>query len=198
MGHQITDLILIANEVVEETSRAGMKGAVLKLDFEKTYDKVSQDFLNFVLEKKGFDNCWKKWIKGCVASTSFSVLINGKPRDRFFGSRGRELSEDADMLENLASFKLWEGLEDRRIWLGDEAELSVKSMAADLSLGKSLVLVPFFVAVWKSSVPSKVQIFAWLVALKRVNTVDCVQKLNPTHIAFAEHLPSLFQSGRGC
>ena len=54
-GHQITDLILIANEVVEETNRARRKGTVLKLNFEKAYDKVSWSFLDFVLEKKGFD-----------------------------------------------------------------------------------------------------------------------------------------------
>ena len=51
-GPEITDLILIANKTVEEFSRAGKKYAVLMLDFEKAYDKVNWDFLDFALEKK--------------------------------------------------------------------------------------------------------------------------------------------------
>ena len=40
-GRQITDLILVADEVVEEMRRGRRKGVVLKLDFERAYDKVS-------------------------------------------------------------------------------------------------------------------------------------------------------------
>lgn len=57
MGNrQISDLILIANEVVEEYRLSKKKGAVPKIDFEKAYDKVKWGFLDFLLEKKGFDS----------------------------------------------------------------------------------------------------------------------------------------------
>ena len=39
-----TDLILIANEVVQECQRSRKEGPVLKLDFEKAYDRVEWDF----------------------------------------------------------------------------------------------------------------------------------------------------------
>lgn len=37
---QIHDALLVANEVVEYTPALHVKGVVLKLDFEKTYDRV--------------------------------------------------------------------------------------------------------------------------------------------------------------
>ena len=53
-GRQILDAVLIANEIVDEKRRSGEEGIVLKIDFEKAYDHVSWDFLDHVLEKKGF------------------------------------------------------------------------------------------------------------------------------------------------
>ena len=88
----------------------------------------------------------------------------------------RESCEATVMMGVLDSFKLWEGLEDRRMWLGS---FSVKSMAGNLSSAASLPPVPFFNAEWKSSVPNKVQIFSWMVAIKRLNTADQVQKHDP-------------------
>lgn len=87
-GSQILDPILIANEVVEEYRSSGKEGLVFKIDFENTYDHVDWEFLVFVLWKKGFGDRWRKWIKGCLQSTNFSILINGRPRGKFTASRG--------------------------------------------------------------------------------------------------------------
>ena len=48
------DTVLIANEIVDEKRRLGEEGVVFKIDFEKTDDHVNWDFLDHVLEKKGF------------------------------------------------------------------------------------------------------------------------------------------------
>ena len=61
---------------------------MLKIDFEKAYDMLDWNFLDFVMEKKGFDTKWRKWVKGCLSSVSFSVIINGKERKHFSSSRG--------------------------------------------------------------------------------------------------------------
>ena len=55
-GRQILDAVLIANEIVNEKRRLGKEGVVFKIDFEKAYDHVSWDFLDHVLEKKGFSH----------------------------------------------------------------------------------------------------------------------------------------------
>ena len=85
---QILDLILIANEVVEEYRIKKNEGIVFNIDFEKAYNHVSWEFLDFVLERKGFGERWRKWIRGCLISAIFSVIINGKPRGHFGATRG--------------------------------------------------------------------------------------------------------------
>ena len=85
---QILDVVLVANEVVEEYRRGNKGGLVFKIDFEKAYDNVTWDFLDFVLQRKNFGCKWRSWIRGCLLSVSFSVVINGRPRDKFKGFKG--------------------------------------------------------------------------------------------------------------
>ena len=59
-GRQILDAVLIANEIVDERRRSREEGVVFKIDFEKAYDHVRWDFLDQVLEKKGFSPRWRK------------------------------------------------------------------------------------------------------------------------------------------
>ncbi|KAM7498116.1 hypothetical protein LguiA_022530 [Lonicera macranthoides] len=87
-GRQILDLVLIANESVEEYRGKNKEGVVFKIDFEKAYDHVEWDFIDHVLENKGFGARWRKWIKGCLSSSNFSVMVNGRPRGIFNASRG--------------------------------------------------------------------------------------------------------------
>ena len=41
-----------------------------------------------MLEQKNFGNKWRWWIRGCLSSVSYSVLINGRPREKFKGFKG--------------------------------------------------------------------------------------------------------------
>ncbi|RVW74639.1 Transposon TX1 uncharacterized 149 kDa protein [Vitis vinifera] len=87
-GRQILDAVLIANEIVDEKRRSGEEGVVFKIDFEKAYDHVSWDFLDHVLEMKGFGLRWRKWMRGCLSSVSFVVLVNGNAKGWVKASRG--------------------------------------------------------------------------------------------------------------
>lgn len=64
----------------------GYKGGVFKLDFEKGYDRVSWDFLDLMLYRKGFGERWRQWIRGCQSYSYFSVMVNGLPREWFSSS----------------------------------------------------------------------------------------------------------------
>ena len=57
-GRQILNVVLIANEVVDEKRRSREEGVVFKIDFEKAYDLVDWDFLDHVLEGKGLSLRW--------------------------------------------------------------------------------------------------------------------------------------------
>ena len=43
-GRQILDVVLIANEVMDEKRRSRKEGVVFKIDFEKAYDHVDWGF----------------------------------------------------------------------------------------------------------------------------------------------------------
>ena len=45
-------------------------------------------FLDKVLERKGFGSRWRSWISGCLATSTFSVIVNGEPKSWFHGERG--------------------------------------------------------------------------------------------------------------
>jgi hypothetical protein len=52
-GRNILDGVLTLHETVHELHRKQMNGIILKIDFEKTYDKVKLCFLQHSLRMKG-------------------------------------------------------------------------------------------------------------------------------------------------
>ena len=61
---------------------------MFKVDFEKAYDSVSWHFLFYMMRRMGFHEKWIGWIKGCLSSTSISILVNGSPTSEFKPQRG--------------------------------------------------------------------------------------------------------------
>lgn len=85
---QILDVVLVANEAVEEYRSKKKERLVFKVDFEKAYDNVHWSCLEKIMERKRFRLRWRKWIKGYVTTATYSIMINGKPRGRFGATRG--------------------------------------------------------------------------------------------------------------
>lgn len=80
------DAILMANELVDSRVRSNAPAILCKLDIQKAYDHLNWMFLLETLFKRGFGARWLRWMKCCISTVKFSVLVNGSPT-RFFSSQ---------------------------------------------------------------------------------------------------------------
>uniref|UniRef100_A0A453KRM5 Reverse transcriptase domain-containing protein n=1 Tax=Aegilops tauschii subsp. strangulata TaxID=200361 RepID=A0A453KRM5_AEGTS len=79
-------------------------GIVLKLDFEKAYDKVNWDFLLECHKMRGFNEKWCGWIGQILRNGIVSVKINNTLGPYFQSSKGvRQGDSISPFLFNLAA-----------------------------------------------------------------------------------------------
>jgi hypothetical protein len=61
-GHNIMEGVIVLHETIHEMHRKKQSGVILKLDFEKAYDKLNWNFIQQTLRMKGFSPIWCKWV----------------------------------------------------------------------------------------------------------------------------------------
>ncbi|XP_057252132.1 secreted RxLR effector protein 78-like [Beta vulgaris subsp. vulgaris] len=86
----IQDNVLLAHEVFHSfKNKKGTSGwLAIKLDMEKAYDRLEWNYIFTTLEKLGFCDRWIEWLRQCISTVSFSVLVNGIPGETFVPQRG--------------------------------------------------------------------------------------------------------------
>ena len=62
-NRNIINGVLALHEILHETKRRKEIGVILKLDFEKAYDKVNWAFLFVILKLSGFFEKWCTWMQ---------------------------------------------------------------------------------------------------------------------------------------
>ena len=79
---------IISQKRLQLRLESKIPGVICKLDIEKAYDNVNWEVLLKLLKKMGFGEKWCSWIRTCISTVQFFVLVNGSPADFFGNSRG--------------------------------------------------------------------------------------------------------------
>ena len=84
----ILESVVVAHEIVHSIHSSHVPGVVLKLDYEKAYDRVSWDFLFEVLKTRNFSPVWTNWMELLVKGGSVGVNLNGEESSFFSPGKG--------------------------------------------------------------------------------------------------------------
>jgi hypothetical protein len=87
-GRYILESVVVAHEVVHNIHKRKEPGVILKLDYEKDYDKVNLDFLFEILTTRGFCSRWIGWVESLIKGGSVGVILNGQESSFFKTGKG--------------------------------------------------------------------------------------------------------------
>jgi hypothetical protein len=87
-GGYILESVVTAHEILHSVHHSKSQGFVLKLDYEKAYDKINWEFLIDILEKRGFGGKWIDWIRCILHRGYVGLTINNYEREFFQTRKG--------------------------------------------------------------------------------------------------------------
>jgi hypothetical protein len=67
LGRNILEGVVMLHETIHEIHRKKMSGVIMKLDFEKAYNKVIWEFMEQTFRIKGFSQKWCNWKTSLLA-----------------------------------------------------------------------------------------------------------------------------------
>lgn len=88
-GRHIGENVLLASELIKNYNKASChRSGMLKVDIRKAFDTVCWDLVLKILEAQNFAPLFISWIRECITSPRFSVVINRELAGFFEGKKG--------------------------------------------------------------------------------------------------------------
>jgi hypothetical protein len=87
-GRYILESVVAEHEIIHEVYKRKDAGVILKLDYEKAYDRVSWSFLEDMLSSRGFSPKWISWIRSLVQGGSICIRMNDENSGFFKPGKG--------------------------------------------------------------------------------------------------------------
>lgn len=87
-GRYILDNVLLSQEIIHHAVDTQQPGVIIKIDFEKTYDKINWSYILKVLTCRHFPAKWVTWIKMWLTSSQTSIYVNNQMTPYFKCQRG--------------------------------------------------------------------------------------------------------------
>jgi len=115
-GRTIHDCLAWSFQFLHLCHHSKKKIIILKLDFEKAFDRVEHQAILEILKHKGFSEKWVSWVQNLLSTTSSAVLLNGIPGKNFKCKRGVRQGDPlspllfvlaADLLQSIIN-KAWQ------------------------------------------------------------------------------------------
>ena len=91
---------------------------VLKLDFEKAFDKIEHNVILDVLTHKGFGLKWISWVESILKSGTSAVMLNGILGKTFHCRRGVRQGDPLSPLPFVLAADLLQSILNRAVQLG--------------------------------------------------------------------------------
>lgn len=89
----LVDEVAMINKVVDLTKIYKRACLILKMDFEKVFDSISLNFLDYILVRFIFSEKWRFWMIICVFASNMVMLVHDYPTREINIQRGLKLGD---------------------------------------------------------------------------------------------------------